>query len=448
MQESLSRNLDFLHTLLDAMPSMLFVVDSDVRIMHVNAAASKLIGGDISAVLMHRGGGVLHCIHAGETPEGCGRSASCKSCVIRNSVTEAIKGKQVFRAPTKMDLVTQDGIKEVHYQITATPFAYGSNNFALLAIEDASELKEAEKAVRASEARLRNITAMLGEGVYALDVQGGLTFLNPEAERLLGWTEAELLGKGVHSVIHFQKADKTPLAAEDCPVHKAFMLGKTHRDDEDVFTRKDGTMFPVSIVATPLWEQGRIVGAVAAFQDITERQQAAGELNRLNELLARQAKTDALTGIGNRLKFNETLNAEVHRSRRHGLTFSLIMLDIDHFKGINDTCGHNAGDGVLRQIAGLIASNVRVHDLFARWGGEEFMILVTNASLENARAFAEKLRRLIEHHDFPGIGRVTSSFGVAEFDSSETEDVLMQRVDRALYRAKELGRNRVEAEGK
>jgi diguanylate cyclase (GGDEF)-like protein/PAS domain S-box-containing protein len=444
MNEALSGKLDFLHTLLDAMPTMLFVVDSDVRIQHVNAASSRLVGEDRSVVLLHRGGDVLNCIHAKESAEGCGRSPSCKSCVIRNSVNGAMQGKPLFRKPAKMDLMTQNGVTEAYFQITTTPFLYGSNNYALLAIENISELKAAEKVLQDSEARLRNITDMLGEGVYAMDRDGRLTFLNPEAERLLGWNEAELLGKGIHSVIHYQDADGKPRPVKDCPEHKAISSGQMHRDDEDVFTRRDGTTFPVSIVATPLWEHGRIVGSVAAFQDISERKRAAGELKRLHELLVHQAMSDALTGVANRLKFNETLNAEINRSRRHGLTFSLIMLDVDHFKKINDSRGHHAGDCVLRELAGLIKNVMRLHNLFARWGGEEFIILAANIPLEKARAFAEKLRRMIENHDFSGTVRVTASFGVAEFVADETDDALMRRVDSALYLAKKLGRNRVE----
>ena len=174
------------------------------------------------------------------------------------------------------------------------------------------------------------------------------------------------------------------------------------------------------------------------------RRESSEELKRLNDLLARQATTDSLTGISNRLKFGDTLNAEISRSRRYHLPLSLIMFDIDHFKGINDTYGHLAGDGVLVGIAGLVSKNVRAHDLFARWGGEEFMIMVTNSALENARMFADKLRLMIEQCSFPGGIRVTCSFGVAQFLYDESDDRFIQRVDDALYLAKARGRNRLE----
>ncbi len=175
-----------------------------------------------------------------------------------------------------------------------------------------------------------------------------------------------------------------------------------------------------------------------------ERQQAAEELKRLNGLLERQATTDPLTGISNRLKFNNTLETELQRSMRYALPLSLIMFDIDHFKSINDTYGHQTGDSVLCELAALTLKNVRLYDLFARWGGEEFMILVTNTAPDNVRMFAEKLRLRIEDRPFAGAGRVTCSFGVAHFQGDETADRFVQRVDAALYRAKARGRNRVE----
>jgi len=174
-----------------------------------------------------------------------------------------------------------------------------------------------------------------------------------------------------------------------------------------------------------------------------ERKRAAVELKRLNELLEHQATTDPLTGISNRLKFNEMLEAEIQRSSRYALPLSLIMFDIDFFKKVNDSHGHHVGDRVLREIVALVRDNIRVNDLLARWGGEEFMIMATNTTLENARLFAEGLRLLIAQHSFQEVGNVTCSFGVARL-IDDSQDQFIQRVDRAMYDAKTRGRNRVE----
>jgi diguanylate cyclase (GGDEF)-like protein len=191
--------------------------------------------------------------------------------------------------------------------------------------------------------------------------------------------------------------------------------------------------------------KGQVTGSLLrhAIRYAIERKRVSVELKRLNELLGHQATTDPLTGISNRLKFNDMLEAEIQRSKRYALPLSLVMFDIDHFKHINDTHGHQVGDRVLREIVALVRDNIRVNDLFARWGGEEFMIMATNTTLDNARHFAEGLRLLIAQHSFQEAGSVTCSFGVARL-IDDTQDQLIQRVDRALYDAKARGRDRVE----
>lgn len=360
--------------------------------------------------------------------------------------------ERVFASATHVPIIILTGCDDEELAMQAVRkgaqdyFVKGQVNDGLLrrAIRYAIERKKMLIEHERTEERLRNITAVIGEGIYVLDREGRLVFLNPEAEKLLGWTLAELKGRDLHNAVHFQKADHTPLAADECPVLKTINTGCTYRTEEDVFTRKDGTLFSASVVATPLIEDEEIVGSVAAIQDITDRKQAADELRRLNELLARQATTDPLTGIANRLKFNEALRTEIRRSKRNNVPLSLIMFDIDHFKTINDTFGHDSGDTVLRGLTALVSKKVRVHDEFARWGGEEFVIMVTHTSLPHAGLFAEKLRTLIDDLEWPWSRKVTCSFGATQLAEEDTEDRLVQRVDAALYRAKANGRNRVE----
>lgn len=308
-----------------------------------------------------------------------------------------------------------------------------------------AERLEAQKALEHALKRLHNITAVLGEGVYVLNAEGGLTFMNPEAERLLGWTEKELLGKNAHEAFHFQRADGTPLPVSECPVYKSISSNACYRAPDDVFTHKDGTMIPVSIVSTPICEDGKVIGSVAAFHDITERKMAQEVLRNTNALLERQATTDMLTGVYNRLKFNDLLDAELQRSMRHGLPLSLMMFDIDHFKKINDTYGHHTGDIVLKQVTRIAKDTLRIYDSLARWGGEEFVILSPGITIENTSLLAERLRQNIAKHSYAHGSVVTSSFGVTTFREGDNADTLLQRVDRALYKAKNSGRNRVEA---
>lgn len=148
---------------------------------------------------------------------------------------------------------------------------------------DITDRKEAESALARSEKKIRDITAVIGQGVYALDAEGHLTFMNPEAERLLGWNEAELLGLDVHRRFHGKRDDGSIITRGECPAHMALATGQTQLADGELFTKKDGGMFPASIVATPMMEEGRVLGVVVAFSDITERQKIMREITETKE---------------------------------------------------------------------------------------------------------------------------------------------------------------------
>lgn len=155
----------------------------------------------------------------------------------------------------------------------------------MLVEERTAEVAEAHR-------QLHDITSVLGEGIYVLDEHGCLAFMNPEAERLLGWKGSELLGSHIHNIIHYQKADGIPLSEEECPVHGVLKSGRSYRTEDDVFTRRDGTVFPVEYISTPISKEGRSAGAVVVFSDITKRKQAENKLK-----LYSQAIEEAMDGI-------------------------------------------------------------------------------------------------------------------------------------------------------
>ena len=184
---------------------------------------------------------------------------------------------------------------------------------------------------------------------------------------------------------------------------------------------------------------------LAATNDMLE--QAVRELDEKNQALEVMTRTDRLTGLANRRRLEESLQTEVLRARRYGKPFSVILLDIDHFKGVNDTFGHQVGDSVLIAIAGLLTRTARETDVAGRYGGEEFLLVCPETELTVVAALAERLRTEFTTTDFPLVGRVTSSFGVAEFTRGDSVKSLVERADQALYRAKNAGRNCVEVDG-
>lgn len=174
-----------------------------------------------------------------------------------------------------------------------------------------------------------------------------------------------------------------------------------------------------------------------------ELEQKNRELQQKVEEIERMSNIDLLTGVANRKKFEQELRNEKSRSDRYGHALSLAMFDIDHFKNINDTHGHEVGDRVLKSLASFVGENVREIDFFGRWGGEEFVLIFPDVALEGAVGCAEKLRRLIADQEFqPGL-RITCSFGVTEYLPGEDVDRLFSRIDNALYSAKNSGRNHV-----
>ena len=155
--------------------------------------------------------------------------------------------------------------------------------------------------------------------------------------------------------------------------------------------------------------------------------------------------TDRLTGLFNRRKLDQILDDELIRSRRYAINFSVMIIDIDHFKRVNDTHGHRVGDTVLEDMAQIMRECTREADSLARFGGEEFVMVCRNTELAGCVATAEKLREAIAVHDFPAVGRLTASFGAATCREDDDAVSLLSRADTALYQAKAAGRNRVES---
>jgi diguanylate cyclase (GGDEF)-like protein len=162
-----------------------------------------------------------------------------------------------------------------------------------------------------------------------------------------------------------------------------------------------------------------------------------------SDLLKKIAYQDTLTGIANRRMLERWLESEVQFSNETQSIFSIIYFDVDHFKTINDTYGHEIGDGILKELALIVKSRLDERDYFGRWGGEEFLVLATNQSDHEAKRLAEGLRSVIEKHAFLEVGRVTASFGVSSFSNNDQPRTLLQRADLALYEAKNSGRNKV-----
>lgn len=296
-----------------------------------------------------------------------------------------------------------------------------------MVLEQTTELREREEV-------LRSITSAAQDAIIMIDGSGNITYWNRAAQLILGYAEDEAMGRNLHELIvpdRFKKLYEKPFAHFTLTGTGAH-IGKS---TELTALRHDGIEIPVDVSLSAVNLHGQW-SAVGILRDISERKSAEAALQKL-------ATTDPLTGISNRRKFNETLEMEIERSERHGIPLALILMDIDHFKNVNDTYGHPTGDSVLAEFARIIEANIRINDEFARWGGEEFILLSPHIEAEKILQFGNKLRNEIEKFQFTDVGKVTCSLGATSFHPGETIQELVARVDSALYMAKQNGRNRV-----
>ncbi|MFA9459532.1 diguanylate cyclase [Thiohalorhabdus methylotrophus] len=260
---------------------------------------------------------------------------------------------------------------------------------------------------------------------------GTIEYVNPSFEQTTGYSEREVRGR----YPSFLKSPEQDEAVYE-ELWRRIRAGKSWKG-ELVNRRKDGRPFTGEQTIAPVKDEGgAIIRFVAVMRDITERK-------HMERQLEHRATHDPLTGAYNRLKFQELLEQEREKAERYGRSFSVILLDIDHFKRVNDVHGHPVGDLVLEGVTGVLEERLRASDVLARWGGEEFIVLLPETALPNARKVAEDLRISLEAASMPEAPPVTASFGVAELKGGEAGQELLRRVDSALYRAKEAGRNRV-----
>ena len=292
-----------------------------------------------------------------------------------------------------------------------------------------SELEQ----LRINEARLRKLIENVPDVFMVHDEQGQILDVNRIACVELGYSRTELLSLSIFDVE--TKFDKQNLLDAIWP---SFSCGEGHRINA-TFIRKDGSRFPVEINITGIIEDGKkFVFALA--RDMTETE-------NLKTYLSKLAMTDELTGLYNRRGFMSSLDKAVSRARRNRENLSVLMLDIDYFKNINDQFGHPMGDLALKHFSRVVSTSIRNEDVIGRLGGEEFGVLLPNTALPEAANLAEKLRITLANSPIEYEGQkisCTVSIGVADnSDEGTIPSVLVKKADRALYRAKSEGRNRV-----
>ena len=307
------------------------------------------------------------------------------------------------------------------------------------ALADITELHEAETQLVRSEKRSRLLAENAWEVIWTMDLGGKITYINPAVERMRGISPEEVMRQSPEEI---QPPESAAIGADYYQrLYAAIDAGTeppTFRGEQEYY-RKDGSIMTGELQVIPHVDtDGNVIELIGVTRDITERKVFEAELRNL-------AVTDTLTGVWNRRQGTELLAADLS-ARRPGQALSLLMLDIDHFKTINDTFGHQAGDHVLIEIASRVRRNLRGNDMVARWGGEEFIVLLRDCSLADALRLADDIRMAIAEVPFGVLGSLTVSVGAAEVRANEDLTSWLGRADQALYRAKRAGRNEVVAD--
>jgi diguanylate cyclase (GGDEF)-like protein/PAS domain S-box-containing protein len=387
----------------------------------------------------------------GLTPEQvCADVRTLRQCVVRE---ERAQHDAVIRAAVQAGCAFEqeyrihstDGTpKWVHAR--AVPKREGAAGAALTwtgMLQDVSERKHMEVVLRSSEERYRRLFETVPQGVVYQDAQGRITSANPAAQRILGRTLAQMQGQHDDDPgWQVQCEDGSPLPADQHPAAVALRTGAPVADVVLGVPVPGRGLAWLLVSATPLKRHGVVEEVYASFEDITERVLLSRELKL-------QASTDFLTGVANRRSLMQCLAVEFERVRRSAGSHrcAVLAIDLDLFKQVNDRHGHAAGDAVLQQVAALMRRITRQHDLVARSGGEEFMLLLPEAGADDALALAERLRAGLRTQPVQHQGlqlAVTVSVGVSPILPEDTSvDAVLARADGALYAAKAAGRDRV-----
>lgn len=302
----------------------------------------------------------------------------------------------------------------------------------------AAALRASQELVYLEQERSHVTLGSIADAVISVDRDRRVTYMNSAAERLTLWTQADALQRPLTHVLRM---------AEGCSVSdklESILAGEELSGPSAgvVLHRRDSSQVVIHERAAPIRDRsGKAIGIVLVLRDITHERALAARLEH-------QATHDALTGLTNRREFETRLNAAIEDHRAHGAEYALLYLDLDQFKIINDTCGHAAGDGLIRKIAWLIKDQLRGSDVLARLGGDEFGALLRDLRCEDAVALAEGIRRRIAELRFDWRGRifaVNASIGVIVIDNTlATVGDALSAADQACYVAKDGGRNRVQ----
>lgn len=364
--------------------------------------------------------------------------------IYSGATTRQLPTEQFFQAVKLDQTVEQLGLREsgdaFYMEVTVTEGAYGSESQYTAVFRDINDKKRIEEQLFKEQERALVTLGSIVDGVITTNAEGQVVYLNAAAQTFTGWQQDEAVGQHFSRIYCLNNT-------QDKSSHgliNSVLRGQTIQQDSHnntVLLGRDGSEYAVTHTAAPIKDsQGQVFGAVVVFHDVTSAR-------AMQQQLSHQASHDVLTGIWNRSAFESAAKTLITQAKALNETHMLGYLDLDQFKLVNDTCGHVAGDELLRKVSVLLKDLLRNGDTIARLGGDEFGILLRNCSRDNGLKIAENIRESIQQFRFPWGDRqfaIGVSIGLVELNSETVSlQKLLSLADAACYAAKDSGRNRV-----
>jgi len=345
---------------------------------------------------------------------------------VKQMALRRLKGEKFPHRYTDLQFISKQNVLR-DIRATTETIKYNGGYAGLGTLTDVTDIKKTKAKLKL----LAKAMEQTDELVRITDKNGIITYVNDAFVAHSGYKHIELLDHPSNILKSGQHDD-----AFYKDLWETLLSGKTY---SNVLTnkKKDGQIYYEELTISPMFDEDhRIENFVATGKDITQR-------IKMEQKLQRYATTDELTNLSNRRRGNELLDIELDRFHRYQSSFAILMIDIDHFKNINDTYGHDIGDQVLQQLGKVLTLHIRKSDALMRWGGEEFLIIAVHMSQNELISFANKLIAAVNSYTFDKASDLTISIGATLCQENETKANLLKRVDKALYKAKKSGRNRV-----